>query len=89
MRDKPVNRQDTRRSSTTVEKARVYREAKGITTCTGPGVRPVACGERVRVLDLRSLYLRMASRCGKPGASGIKPARPGDGCREVGAALKC
>jgi len=32
---------------------------------------------------------RMVSRCGKSGASGIEPARPGDGCREVGAALKC
>ncbi len=88
MRDKPAFRQDIRRSSTFMEKAIVHREAKGTCTCGEPGVRPVACGERVRVLDLRSLYLRMASRYGKSGASGVKPARPDDGCREVGAALK-
>jgi len=88
MREKPVFRQDTRRSSTTMEKAIVRREEKGKSTCAGPGVRPVACGERVRVLDLRSLYLRMASRCGKPDTSGMKPVRSGDGYREVGTALK-
>ena len=88
MGDKPALRQDTRRSSTTMEKANVHREAKGTCTCGGPGVRPVACGERIRVLDLRSLYLCMASRYSKLGASGVKPARPNDGCREVGAVLK-
>ena len=88
MRDKPAFRQDTRRSSTTMEKAIVHREAKGKSTCGGPGVRLVACGERVRVLDLRSLYLCMASRYSKLGASGLKPVRPDNGCREVGAVLK-
>jgi len=88
MRDKPALRQDIRRSSTIVEKAIVRREAKGICTCGEPGVRPVACGERVRVLDLRSLCLHTASRCGKQGASGVKPVRLCDGHREVGVALK-
>ena len=57
MRDKPVIRQDIRRSSTTMEKAIVRREGKGESTCGGPGVRPVACGERIRALDLRSQCL--------------------------------
>lgn len=88
MRDKPALRQDTRRYSTTMEKANVHREAKGICTCGVPGVRPFECGERIGVLGLRSLYLCMALRYSKLGASGVKPARPNDGCREVGAVLK-
>jgi len=35
-----------RRSSHVREKASVCREAKGMSTCRGPGVGPSACGER-------------------------------------------
>jgi len=88
MRDEPALRQDTRRSSTTMEKAIAHREVKGMSTCGGPGVRPVACGERVRVLDLRSHCFCIPSTCSKHGANVMKPVRLCDEQWEVGVALK-
>ena len=46
-----------------------WGKVQGESTCGGPGVRPVACGEKSTSVGPEiPVSLRMASRCGKPGA---------------------
>jgi hypothetical protein len=56
VRDKPGRESpDNRRPSTLKGKANACGEVKGICSRTEPGVRPVACGERWEMLDLKSV----------------------------------
>ncbi len=54
---------------------RAGREAKGERTCRGPGVRPAACGERLRSLGPEVLPFPLFSDGGKHFSSRLIPAR--------------